>query len=185
MTDSKGFTWITEVRIVPYDPSWPDQFEAEAEILRQLLGESALAIHHVGSTAVQGLSAKPVVDLMVEVPDLTLVQSMTSEFEAAGYEVRGEGGILGRHFVTRNAAGQRTHDIHIFPTGHRELEQMILFRDRMREDPEEAQAYSELKRRLAERYKQDPVRYTQEKTDFIVNAVRRQREKMAGRGHLE
>jgi GrpB-like predicted nucleotidyltransferase (UPF0157 family) len=181
MTDSKGFTWITEVRIVPYDPSWPDQFEAEAEILRQLLGESALPIHHVGSTAVPGLSAKPVVDLMVEVPELTLVQSMTSEFEAAGYEVRGEGGIPGRHFVTRNAAGQRTHDVHIFPAGHRELQHMLLFRDRMRENPEEARAYSELKHRLAERYREDPDRYTQEKSKFIVDAIWRQREKLASR----
>ena len=180
MTNQDDFTWITEIHLTKYDPSWPVEFEVEAEILRGLLGEEALAIHHIGSTAVPGLDAKPVVDLMVEVKDLETVQSMKDEFKNAGYEVRGESGIPGRHFITRNSYGERTHDIHIFQTGHNEIEQMILFRDRMREKSAEAEAYSELKNELANQHRQDPIRYTQEKTDFIMRAIKAQKEKLVG-----
>jgi GrpB-like predicted nucleotidyltransferase (UPF0157 family) len=175
------FTWITEVHLAEYDPNWPDMFKAESEIARELLGNTAVAIHHIGSTAVPGLVAKPIVDLMIEVSDLERVQSMTDEFKAAGYEVLGESGIPGRHFITRNSAGQRTYDIHIFQTGHHEIEQMILFRDRMLENPAEAEAYSKLKRKLANQYQYDPVRYTQEKTEFIVSAIEAQRSKVSRR----
>ena len=180
MTDQNNFTWITEIHLTKYDPNWPTQFEAEAEILNGLLGDTALAIYHIGSTAVPGLDAKPVVDLMVEVTDLETVQSMTNEFNKAGYEVLGESGIRGRHFITRNSGGERTHDIHLFQTGHTEIEQMILFRDRMRENPSEATVYSDLKNELAKQHRQDPIRYTQGKTEFILNSVKAQKEKFNG-----
>ena len=176
MTDQADFTWIADIHLTEYDPQWPKQFEAEAEILGELLGDTALAIHHIGSTAVAGLDAKPVIDLMVEVTDLETVQSMTDEFNKAGYEVLGESGIPGRHFVTRNSDRERTHDIHFFQTGHIEIEQMILFRDRMRENPIEAEAYSKLKNELAKQYRHDPIRYTQEKTEFIMKSIKAQKD---------
>ncbi len=176
MTNQNEFTWITEVHLVEHDPQWPMEFEAEAERLEGLLGERAVGIHHIGSTAVPGLDAKPVVDLMVEVSDLREVQQMTDVFEEAGYEVLGENGIPGRHFITRNEEGERTHDVNIFESGHDEITRMILFRDRMRENPDEATAYSELKNKLASMYKNDPIRYTQGKSDFILGAVDAQKE---------
>ena len=172
------FTWITEIRLVDYDPKWPNMFNGEAKILRDLLQDMVVSINHIGSTAVPGLDAKPVVDLMVEVTNLEKVQSMQEEFQNAGYEVLGENGIPGRHFVTRNSAGERTHDIHIFETGHKEIEQMILFRDRMIENPKEAESYSELKNELAAQYRDDPIGYTQGKTEFILSAIEAQREKI-------
>ena len=175
------FTWITEVKLVEYNPNWPEMFKAESEILHDLLEDIAIGIHHIGSTAVLGMDAKPVVDLMVEATDLEIVQSMTDEFKKAGYEVLGESGIPGRHFITRNSAGKRTHDIHIFQSAHKEIEQMILFRDRMRENASEAEAYSELKHDLASKHRHDPVRYTQEKTEFILRALDAQKSKVSGR----
>jgi GrpB-like predicted nucleotidyltransferase (UPF0157 family) len=171
------FTWITEIYLVDYDPKWPEMFKEEAKILLELLEDILVSITHIGSTAVPGLDAKPIVDLMVEVTNLEKVQSMQEEFQNAGYEVLGENGISGRHFVTRNSEGKRTHDIHIFQTGHKEIEQMILFRDRMLENPLEAEAYSALKNDLANRYHDDPIRYTQGKTDFILSSVDAQRGK--------
>ncbi len=171
------FTWITEIQLVDYDANWPQKFQEEAEILHDLLDEIIVSIHHIGSTAVPGLNAKPVVDLMVEVIDIEEVRSMNDEFQKAGYEVLGENGISGRHFITRNLEGERTHDVHIFQIGHKEIEQMILFRDRMLENPLEAEAYSELKNDLANQYHDDPIRYTQGKTDFILSAIAAQRDK--------
>lgn len=181
MASDDSFTWITEVRLVEYDPSWPREFEQEAQRLRAVLGDKALAIHHVGSTAVPGLPAKPVVDLMVEVADLSAIQQITEQFQEAGYEVLGENGIPGRHFITRNAERERTHDVHIFQTGHTEIEQMILFRDRLRQDPDEATAYRELKNDLADEYRHDPIAYTQGKSEFIMNAVAAQKKQLAQR----
>lgn len=181
MASENDFTWITEVHLSEHDPNWPEEFEEEARRLGSLLRENALAIHHIGSTAVPGLPAKPVVDLMVEVTDLSVVQQMTGQFEEAGYEVLGESGIPGRHFLTRNAGGERTHDVHIFQTGHKEIEQMILFRDRLRQNPDVAAAYSQLKKDLANKHRYDPIAYTQAKSEFIMNAVGAQRAQLADR----
>ncbi len=78
--------------------------------------------------------------------------------------------------TTGNEEGERTHDVNIFESGHDEITRMILFRDRMRENPDEATAYSELKNKLASMYKNDPIRYTQGKSDFILWAVDTQKE---------
>lgn len=182
MVNDKKFTWITEIHIVDYDPGWPGEFKKESRRLRAVLGDRALAIHHIGSTAVRGLPAKPVVDLMVEVADLGIVQQMTDQFEQAGYEVLGESGIPGRHFITRNALGKRTHDIHIFQTGHREIDQMILFRDHLRQNPDAAKAYGRLKKDLAEQFRHEPIAYTQAKSDFIMNAVMTRKEQLSNQG---
>lgn len=175
------FTWIAEVRLTEYNPDWPEMFVTESEVLHELLGENAVGIHHVGSTAIPCMVAKPVVDLLVEVSDLEVVQFMTEEFKSAGYEVLGESGIPGRHFITRNSDGERTYDVHIFQSSHKEIGQMILFRDRMRENPSEAEAYSGLKQELANKYRHDPVRYTQEKSEFILGAIEAQKSEVSRR----
>jgi GrpB-like predicted nucleotidyltransferase (UPF0157 family) len=182
MSDQNENTWITEIHLVEYDPQWPKKFEAEAAILHEVLGENAISIEHIGSTAVPGMDAKPVVDLMVEVLNLDKIQSMEEVFVEVGYEVLGESGIPGRHFITRNAKGTRTHDVHIFETDHNEVERMVLFRDHLRENPEAAKNYSELKHRLAIEFQKDPIRYTRGKSEFILNAVETQRRNIAAGG---
>ena len=169
------FTWITEVLLAEYDPDWPGEFISESRRVREVLGAKVVDVHHVGSTAVNNLIAKPIIDLLVEVADLEPIDAMTESFIDAGYEVRGESGIPGRRFLTRNEEGQRTHDIHIFQTGHDEIVQMLLFRDKLRENPDVAASYADLKRGLAAKFHNDVLRYTQEKTEFILGAVEAQR----------
>lgn len=181
MTDQNEFTWICEVHLSEYDPCWPDEFLAESKRIREVLGKMVIDVHHVGSTAVSNLIAKPIVDLLVEVADLGPIDAMTDSFIGAGYEVRGESGILGRRFLTRNEKGQRTHDIHIFQTGHNEIAQMLMFRDRLRENPDVAASYADLKRELAAKFKDNVLRYTQDKTEFILGAVEAQRRVVAAR----
>ncbi len=179
MADQDEFTWITEVLLAEYDPDWPVEFISESRRVQDVLGEKVVGVHHVGSTAVNNLIAKPVIDLLVEVADLEPIDAMTDSFIDAGYEVRGESGIPGRRFLTRNEEGQRTHDIHIFQTGHNEIAQMLLFRDRLRESPDVAASYADLKRELAAKFPDDVLRYTQEKTEFILGAVEAQRRVVA------
>ena len=98
------------VRVVPYDVRWPAQYVIEAHHIRRALGNVAVAIHHIGSTSVPGLSAKPVIDILVEVNGLADVDTRTPAVESLGYEAKGEFGIPGRRYFRRHdTSGTRTH----------------------------------------------------------------------------
>jgi GrpB-like predicted nucleotidyltransferase (UPF0157 family) len=104
-----------EIEAVPYDPLWRKAFEAEAKNVGSVLGENVVAIHHIGSTAIPNIYAKPVIDLLVEVKDITEVDGRSLAIEALDYEVMGEFGISGRRYFRKdNEEGIRTH--HAFET---------------------------------------------------------------------
>ncbi|WP_418648462.1 GrpB family protein [Thauera butanivorans] len=175
------------VRIVPYDPAWPASFAAEAAHLRQLLPAELIGrIEHFGSTAVPGLAAKPVVDMLLEVRLMASVaQHIAPALKREGYEFfwRGrESGLPGigyAWFIKRDAAGKRTHHIHCLEPGSREWER-LLFRDYLRMNPAVAQAYGELKQRIASEHPDDRVAYAKAKTDFIAGVMRVARKEAGG-----
>ena len=144
-------------------------------------GKKVVCVHHVGSTAVINQIAKPIIDLLVEVADLEPIASMTDSFIEAGHKVRGESGIPGRRFLTWNKDWLRTYDIHIFQTGNDEIVHILLFRDRLRENPDVSTSYADLRRELAAKFHDDVLRYTQEKSEFILGAVVAQRRVVAAR----
>lgn len=165
---------MRKVEVVPHDPRWRNAFEAEAKRVGAALGESVVAIRHIGSTAIPNIYAKPVVDLLVEVKDVTEVDRRSSAMKSLGYEVMGEYGIPDRRYFRRdNQEGVRTHNIHAFETGSAELERHIAFRDYMIAHPEDAQRYSELKRKLAEEHPQNIDGYMDGKDSFIKEMDRR------------
>src|SRR2546423_13276287 len=165
---------MRKVEVVPYDPRWRDAFEAEAKHVAAALGENVVAIHHIGSTAIPNIYAKPVVDLLVEVRDIAEVDGQSSAMESLGYEVMGEYGIpRHRYFRKDNQEGIRTHHIHAFEAGSAEVERHLAFRDYMIAHPGEAQRYSELKRRPAEEHPQSMDRYVDGKDGFIKEMDRR------------
>jgi GrpB-like predicted nucleotidyltransferase (UPF0157 family) len=164
-----------EVVIVPYDPQWlilaqQEQTHLRACLPRQLLGR----IEHFGSTAVPGLAAKPVVDLLVEVSDLEAAKSEIAPLlEAQGYEyiwrpTHGDDGPPWyAWFIKRNpATGARTHHIHMVEA-HFEHWDSLLFRDHLIQHPEVAREYESLKRRLADEHRNDREAYTNGKDQFI------------------
>src|SRR4030095_564220 len=141
---------MREVKVVPHNPQWRDAFESEAKHVAAALGENVAAIHHVGSTAIPNIYAKPIIDMLVEVRDITEVDGQSSAMESLGYEVMGEYGIPGRRYFRKdNKEGIRTHHIHAFEAGSAEAERHLAFRDYMIAHPVDAQRYSELKRKLA------------------------------------
>ena len=87
---------MRNIVVVPYDPQWQVLFEQEAEKIRSVLGDLLIEIHHIGSTSVPGLAAKPVIDMLPIVRDIALVDGLNPQFEAIGYEPMGENGITGR-----------------------------------------------------------------------------------------
>jgi GrpB-like predicted nucleotidyltransferase (UPF0157 family)/GNAT superfamily N-acetyltransferase len=155
------------IRISDYDPRWPDLFERERMALEAAIGDWASGgIHHVGSTAVPGLSAKPIVDVLVGVESLE--KSMACFEPLAGLEYlyapyRNEE----MHWFCKPDPARRSHHLHLVPIASRRFTEELSFRDRLRADPDTARAYATLKRELATRFRHDRDAYTEAKGDFI------------------
>ncbi len=172
------------VTLVPYDPSWPARFAEEAAHLRSLLAGEVLAVHHVGSTAVPGLRAKPTIDVLLEVRSLARLDALRPTAERAGYRWLGENGIPGRRYlVAAGAPGaeDRAH-VHAFVQGHREAARHVGFRDYLIAHPDRADAYGELKASLAATHGDDRAAYVHGKDAFIRETDARARRAPGGAG---
>lgn len=153
--------------VTRYNEQWDDEFRSEAKLIKAILGENCVAIHHIGSTAVKGLYAKPIIDIMPVVRDLTLVDILAKDFEKIGYEYMGEFGIVGRRYL-RKGGDERTHQIHIFSEKSQdEIERHTAVRDYLRTHKEKRDEYSKLKIMLAEKYPYDIDGYCDGKDVFM------------------
>ena len=157
-----------EIALVPYDPQWPTRFEAEKQLILAALVRPPLAIEHIGSTAVPGLAAKPVIDIIVLVADLADARPAIPALEAAGYSYWRDNPETSKLYLVKGLppAAQRTHHLHIY-ADRAELDRHIAFRDRLRRDAVVRNEYEALKRELAGRYRGDRESYTDGKTAFI------------------
>ncbi len=138
-----------------------------AHVLREALGDAVMLVEHVGSTAVPGLVAKPIIDILLEVRDVERLDGFHPEMAGLGYEVRGEFGIPGRRFFVKSTGPRRTHHVHAFATGSPGLERHLAFRDYMISHPKEAEAYGRLKESLAKEFPTDIEGYMNGKDAFI------------------
>lgn len=157
--------------VVEYDPQWPSEFARLRDRAQAAVGEVARSIEHVGSTAVPGLAAKPVIDLVVVVESEDDVPEAIRRLEAVGYIARGDLGVPGREAFSW-PEGEARHHLYVSPETSGELRAQLRFRNRLRTDPVLAREYEALKRDLAERYRDDRPGYTDAKTDFIEAALR-------------
>lgn len=138
-----------KVFVVPHDPAWKLAFEREAEAIRFALGDGAIDLHHIGSTAIPGILAKPIIDLLGVVDDLEALDRRNPVMQGLGYEPKGAFGIEGRrYFPKSDTAGQRTHHLHVFGRGSAHIDRHLAFRDYLRSDASKAAEYSELKARV-------------------------------------
>ena len=156
-----------QVRVVPHEPAWKEAFEAEAAALRSVLGDEAVAIHHIGSTSVPNLHAKPTVDVLVEAREIGNLDDLETELDEGGYEAWGEYGIPGRRFFTRDRGPERLCNVHVFEAGSPGVERHLAFRDYLTRHPETARAYGDLKGDLAERFPADMEAYMNGKDAFV------------------
>lgn len=143
-----------DILLRPHDPAWADAFESASALVLSALGSNAIAAHHIGSTAIPNILAKPIIDLMIAVADIELVDACNPAMERLGYEAKGEFGIpTRRYFRKDDAHGIRTHHTHVFPMGSDQIDRHLAFRDFMIAHPKWAKRYSDLKRELAEKHR--------------------------------
>lgn len=164
-----------EIRIYPYNPSWPDQFLREKTRLLNIFERDLLDIQHIGSTAVPGLDAKPIIDMMAAVKSMDVADKLLVPLRDFGYVTPPEcnANLQERRWLMRHANGHRTHHLHMVKLGSEGWNRTIKFREILRSNPASAQAYKELKLKLAESAGSGRDKYIQGKTEFIDKLLKR------------
>ena len=163
-----------KVVVVPYDPEWREMFLAESRVLENLLRPNAVNIHHIWSTSISTICAKPIIDMLIEARSLSKVDARNPEMATEGYEAKGEYGIAGRRYFRKdNPAGVRTHQVHVFKSGSADVNRHLAFRDYMLAHHQEALRYSELKVALAKAHPDDIHAYMDGKDSLIKEVERR------------
>jgi GrpB-like predicted nucleotidyltransferase (UPF0157 family) len=154
-----------EVYLVPWTNEWLREFRNESENIKSELGELVLAVHHIGSTAVKNLSAKPIIDIAIELNDYQLGIQCVKGLERLGYEYKGTDILPERYYFSKGEP--RTHQIHMFQSGSIYMKKQLAFRDYLLNDNEALNGYQALKETLSRTHQTDKITYSHAKTDFI------------------
>lgn len=165
---------LTTVEVVAPDAGWAAAFGAAAAWLEGALGENFVRIHHIGSTAILGIWAKPIIDMLLEVREIERVDGLNGVLGAAGYgPPYGEFGLAGRRYFPRTVNGRRSHNLHIYQSDNPAIVRHLAFRDYMIAHPAEAQVYSQLKVSLAGQFRHDFEGYMAGKDAYIKEMEQR------------
>lgn len=157
-----------KVTLAVHDPAWQRAFASEASAIRAALDDLPIRLHHIGSTAIPDILAKPIIDLLGEVADPGQIDARQDALEGLGYEAMGAFGIAGRRYFRKfDAAGRRTHHLHVFAVGSPHIARHLAFRDYLRAHPRIAAAYSDLKSALVAQTDGQAGSYMDGKDPFI------------------
>lgn len=163
-----------EMMVVPYDDMWSQMYEKEKNILIDILGNKIIDIQHFGSTSIKGLSAKPIIDIMIVVNEINQIDEYNHVMENLGYSVRGENGIEGRRYfvkLSQDDSGNHTHHIHIYQKGNRHISDELMFRDYLRIDNEAFKEYERVKIAASLNFHHSPEEYVNAKYDCIMSIM--------------
>jgi GrpB-like predicted nucleotidyltransferase (UPF0157 family) len=165
------------IEVIDYDPQWPHLFLVEAVGLLQAFGAALITLEHIGSTAVPGLAAKPVIDIQAVVRSVSEAQQAVPALAAFGWEQ----GVFARDperrlfFKKFHVHGVLSHHLHVYEASHPAAAEHLRFRNILRRDPAEAKRYLDLKNALAQRYRQDRIAYSYAKTDYVEAVLKKAR----------
>jgi GrpB-like predicted nucleotidyltransferase (UPF0157 family) len=161
------------VRVIEHDPRWSALFTEECESLHRALGDLVADVQHVGSTAVPGLPAKPILDIAIAVRVLDLVPYIVERLTRIGYIYRGDGGDDGGHlFIRESEPDIRTVHVHVVEQSSTQWKNYLLFRELLRDDTNLRKRYTAIKKDLAERFCDDRKSYTAAKDKFIQGVLK-------------
>jgi GrpB-like predicted nucleotidyltransferase (UPF0157 family) len=161
------------IEMQPYDPNWPEIYCIEVAQVSPALGRNLLASHHIGSTAVPGLAAKPTIDIMLVVHELAALDACNTALADLGYQAMGEHGILGRRYFSKKEGDWHLFHMHAYAEGHADIDRHLNFRDYLIAHPAAALDYQTLKQSLVEAFRDAPSEYTAGKGDFIREVEKR------------
>ncbi|SDL84320.1 GrpB family protein [Sediminibacillus halophilus] len=157
---------MRNVEVVPYNDQWPKLFLKEAAAIKEIFGDELIDVHHIGSTSVPGLAAKPIIDIMPVVRKIENVDKYNQQIAAIGYEGKGEFGIPGRRYF-RKGGENRSHHVHIFQQRDKGVNRHLAFRDFLREHPNIARKYGAKKQELAAQFPSDIEAYRNGKDQLV------------------
>ncbi|BCN32903.1 GrpB family protein [Anaeromicropila herbilytica] len=160
--------------VVPYDNSWDEMYEKEKVLLSSILGNLIIDIQHFGSTAVKGLSAKPIIDIMIVVNDIMQIDVFNSILKQYGYNARGENGIVGRRYfvkLNQDNIDVHTHHLHIYQKGNSHISDELMFRDYLRINNEALKEYERIKKDASVKFRYSPSEYVEAKTDCVTHIM--------------
>lgn len=167
-----------DMAVVPYDDTWPKMYEEEKRILQSVFGNLILDIQHFGSTSIKGMTAKPIIDVMVTVDDIEKVDEYSNEMVQRGYVPRGEQMISGRRYFVRFKEDGENHvaHIHIYGKGNPHIADELLFRDFLRVDEESFLKYENMKKEVSEKYRYLPGEYQDAKFACVMEIMEKARQ---------
>jgi GrpB-like predicted nucleotidyltransferase (UPF0157 family) len=163
-----------QIELVPHSPHWAETAKAEAARLKSALGETLVTVEHIGSTAIPGIMAKPIVDLIPIVTELAALDGAQSRVEALGYEYLGEFGLAGRRYcrLIDSVTGKRKFQLHCYAQGDSQIGRHLAFRDYLRARPDLAKEYEAEKQRAAALHPDNVLDYNDAKNDWIKRVER-------------
>jgi GrpB-like predicted nucleotidyltransferase (UPF0157 family) len=163
--------WNNTIPLWPYDPAWPVSYAGEAAKIRAALGDGAIVLEHVGSTSIPGMSAKPIIDILLAVTNSADEDAYVPALTAQGYRLHLREPDWHEHRVVKG--DDPLVNLHVFTAGSREIERMLAFRDRCRGHPEEFQLYLDTKRELAARTWRHVQHYANAKEEVVEAIIAR------------
>ena len=161
------------MKLQTHHKEWAKLFELEKKYLMRKFKDFPINIEHIGATAICGVPAKPIVDMMVGVPTSKSIKYVYDILTKLGYEDRGGGGVLGQRLFVKGSEEKRTHYIHVTRNNSLYWNEHIAFRDYLRENKRDCEAYSDLKKKLAEKFSDDRTKYTKGKGRFVGNIIKK------------
>lgn len=159
------------VELAEYNSNWKEEYEREEKLLKEVLGERIIAIHHIGSTSIEGLKAKPVIDILVVINSLDEITEIEEILRPYYYENRGQQGVPDRYFFAKGPEDARSHYIHFVEPNSKTYYNQVYFKKYLIEHPEYIKKYCDLKQELAEKYPDERPKYTQGKNEFITSVI--------------
>lgn len=167
-----GGSYLRKIEVYSYDEKWKQMFKEEAAKLQIIFGNEIVDIHHIGSTSVPGLKAKPIIDIMPVVRDINSVDNYNISMQEIGYEPKGENGIPKRRYFQKGGEN-RTHHVHIYQTGSYEIKRHLAFRDYLRLHTDDMKKYADLKEELAQKFPYDIESYINGKNCLVKEIERK------------
>lgn len=160
------------VKLIEYNLDWEKEYEQEKELLKEVLGNRIIEIHHVGSTSIKGLKAKPIIDILVVINSFDQIKEIEELLKPYNYENRGTQGLLDRYFFAKGSDDARSHYIHFVKPNSNTYYNQLYFKKYLIDHPEYIKKYCDLKQELAKKYSNERPKYTAGKSEFITSVIK-------------